>query len=263
MEAGADFPTEETVVETRNLGLHYSGGPLVLDQVDIKVCRGEIVCIIGPSGCGKSTLLNLIAGTVAVTAGEILCFGRPITGLNRHVTYMTQKDTLLPWRTALDNAALPLEIKRVPKQERHRQAREAMERVGIADGENRRPHELSGGMRSRVMLARALLSDAEIMLMDEPFAAVDALRRLRLQQLLLEVWQMTHRTIMYVTHDLNEAIGLGHRVIVLSSNPGTIILERSIAVRQPRDLGQFQSTPEAERLHRQLWNALQEQDSQG
>jgi NitT/TauT family transport system ATP-binding protein len=193
------------------------------------------------------------------TSGELLCEGREIRGLNRRVTYMTQKDTLLPWRTALDNAALPLEIKGVGKAERYEKTRVALNQVGVGDFEHRRPHQLSGGMRSRLSLARALLSESDIFLMDEPFAAIDALLRVRLQQLLLSVWEQTHNTLIYVTHDLNEAIALGHRVMVMSTRPGTIALEKVIDAPQPRDVGRFRNTPEAQALYVELWDALERQ----
>ena len=235
----------------------FAGAPEVLKGIDLTIARGEIVTIIGPSGCGKSTLLNVIAGIVSPSEGSVECFGTPVAGLNRQVSYLTQKDTLLPWRNALDNAALPLEIKGVGKRERHAQARAQMTRVGVGDAEKRRPHQLSGGMRSRLSLARALLSDAEIFLMDEPFAAVDALRRVSLQQLLLDLWRETRMTMVYVTHDLNEAITLGHRVLVMRANPGYPVLEREIPSKTGRDVGRFLATESARKLYEELWEALE------
>ncbi len=233
-------------------------GNVILEGVDLTIRRGEIVALIGPSGCGKTTLLNVVAGMIRLSRGTATCFGDPLTGrLNKRVTYMTQRDTLLPWRKGIDNAALPLEIKGVPRKERHERALEAMASVGVSDAAERRPGQLSGGMRSRLSLARALLSEADILLMDEPFAAVDALRRVRLQQLLIEIWERTRRTLMYVTHDLNEAVALGHRVIVMGTQPGRIVLEREIPIPHPRDVARVREHPEAAGLYANLWDALE------
>lgn len=238
------------------------GPHLILSNVNLRVGREEILTVIGPSGCGKSTLLNAIAGVVRITSGEIRCRGEVLRGLNRHVAYMTQKDTLLAWRKGIDNAALPLEIKGLAKAERYGRARAAMAQVGIPEAENRRPHELSGGMRSRLSLARTLLTDADILLMDEPFAAVDALRRVQLQRLLLEIWQATRKTLVYVTHDLNEAIALGHRVIVMGRDPGRVVLDREIPIEHPRDVARVRSEPVAIKLYNELWETLEEQVSE-
>jgi NitT/TauT family transport system ATP-binding protein len=215
--------------------------------------------LIGPSGCGKSTILNLICGMLKPTDGTLSCVGDAAGGLSKQVSYMTQKDTLLPWRDALDNAALPMELDGVPKIERRDRARDVLARVGLAGSENKRPHQMSGGMRARLSLARSLMSDKSIFLMDEPFAAVDALRRVRLQQLLVELWSTTHKTLVYVTHDLDEAVALGHRVAVMSAHPGRIALERTIAAPQPRDIARFKSTPEARSVYLELWNCLEDQ----
>jgi NitT/TauT family transport system ATP-binding protein len=255
-------PTTEVAIDINHVTFGYQNGTVILDDVDLKIHRGEIVILIGPSGCGKSTLLNLIAGTISASSGEVTTNGEVVHRLNRRVTYMTQKDTLLPWRNGIDNAALPLEIKGVPRKERLERAREAMSRVGVIDAELRRPHQLSGGMRSRLSLARAMLSETDLLLMDEPFAAIDALRRVHLQQLLISVWQDTGKTLVYVTHDLNEALNLGHRIIVMGTHPGRILLERPVTAPQPRDVARFRATPEAEELYRELWDALEKQFKQ-
>ena len=251
----------ESALSLREVGLSYPDAE-ILRGINIDVRRGEILGIIGPSGCGKSTILNLTAGLLHPTTGDITCFGEPVRGVNHRVTYMTQKDTLLPWRRGIDNVALPLEVKGVGKRERRDRARAAMARVGVSDAANRKPHQLSGGMRARVSLARALMSDTDILLMDEPFAAVDALRRVRLQQLLIELWEETKKTILYVTHDLNEAITLGHRVIVMSSGLGTVHLEKAISAPQPRDVARFHTTQIAQDLYAELWDDLEGQFQQ-
>jgi NitT/TauT family transport system ATP-binding protein len=238
------------------------GGADVLSDVDLQVAAGEILVLIGPSGCGKSTVLNLAAGMRRPSSGHVTCFGRPVDGINRRVSYMTQKDTLFPWRSAIDNAALPLEVNGVSKKERYERARAELANVGVAGFDDYRPHQLSGGMRSRIALARCLLSDSDILLMDEPFAAIDALVRVRLQELLIQVWQRTKQTLIYVTHDLNEAITLGHRVAVMGARPGRIELVRSIDEPHPRDAARFRATPRAQELYVELWNALEQQVKQ-
>jgi NitT/TauT family transport system ATP-binding protein len=255
---GGSVPDAVPSVQVSSVHFGYPGLPPILEDVHLTVAAGEIVVLIGASGCGKSTLLNLIAGILTPTAGEISSAGRPVLGLNRGVSYMTQKDTLLAWRTALDNVGLPLEIKGVPRRERHERARQAIGRVGIPlTSEGLRPHQLSGGMRSRLALGRLLLSDAGIILMDEPFAAVDALLRVRLQQLLLDVWQETRKTIIYVTHDLDEAITLGHRVLVMDRHPGRVAHERPIPFPQPREAARFRALPEAREMYVELLDALE------
>jgi NitT/TauT family transport system ATP-binding protein len=266
LDAGAAAPADETdapetpaAVELSAVTFGYPGGDEILHEVDLTVAPGEIVVLIGPSGCGKSTVLNLVAGMVRPSTGSLRCFGRPVDGLNRSVTYMTQKDTLLPWRNALDNAAVPLQIKGVPKKERRERARHELERVGLGDAADRRPHQLSGGMRARLALARSLLADGDIVLMDEPFAAIDALVRVRLQELLLGLWQEKKQTLIYVTHDLNEALSLGHRIVVMSARPGRISLIRAIPTPPPRDVIHYQATSEAREIYVELWGALEGQ----
>jgi sulfonate transport system ATP-binding protein len=248
----------ESVIRAEQLSFSYaSGSKLILDSLDLDVKAGEILVFIGPSGCGKSTVLGLIAGMLQPTSGSLLCKGSRVKGPNRNVSYMTQKDTLLPWRNSLDNAAIPLEIKGMAKKERYERARQSLASVGLQDAEHLRPHQLSGGMRARLSLARALLCETDILLMDEPFAAVDALSRLRLQQLLVSLWDATRKTIIYVTHDLDEAINLGHRVVVMGNQ--RIHHEEPIPVPQPRSIADFKGTSEARELYTTLWNSLESQ----
>ncbi len=246
-------------IELRDLSFGYRTGAPILEHIDLTINAGEILVLIGPSGCGKSTVLNLIAGMIKSTGGELLFDGAPVKGLNTAVSYMTQKDTLLPWRTAIDNTAMPLEIRGVGRRERRERAQAELDRVGVGGFESHRPHELSGGMRSRTAMARAMLSDAPTLLMDEPFAAIDALIRVKLQELLLDVWQKTQKTIVYVTHDLNEAITLGHRVVVMGARPGRVHLIREIDAPHPRDVGRFRTSAEAQQAYIELWDALESQ----
>jgi NitT/TauT family transport system ATP-binding protein len=250
----------QAAVAAANVSFSYRpDSPVILEDISLAAAEGEILVLIGPSGCGKSTVLNLIAGMLKPTQGTVQSGGKPLTGLNRRVTYMTQRDTLLAWRSSLDNAALPLEIRGMPKKERHEKARQTLERVGLAGSDDLRPHQMSGGMRGRLSLARSLLSDTDILLMDEPFAAIDALGRLRLQQLLVSIWEETHKTVVYVTHDLNEAVALGHRVIVMSPRPGRLYLEQEVPTPHPRNVARFLTTPEARESHGILWDALEKQ----
>jgi NitT/TauT family transport system ATP-binding protein len=250
----------QAAVAATNVCFSYRpDSPVILEDITLTAGEGEILVLIGPSGCGKSTVLNLVAGMLKPTEGTMESSGKPLTGLNRRVTYMTQKDTLLPWRNALDNAALPLEIRGVPKRARYERARQTLDRVGLAGSEDLRPHQMSGGMRGRLSLARSLLSDTDILLMDEPFAAIDALGRLRLQQLLVSIWEETRKTIIYVTHDLNEAVALGHRVIVMSARPGRLYLEQEIPTPHPRNVARFLTSPQARECHGVLWDALEKQ----
>jgi NitT/TauT family transport system ATP-binding protein len=258
-EPSAGPSPSEVAIQISDVSLRFGGSPVVLDHINLDVMKGEIVVVIGPSGCGKSTMLNLVSGMLPPTSGTVTCFGTPVRGLNRRVAYMTQKDTLLPWRTAVDNVALPLELHGVARRDRRARAREVLEMVGVGHAADQRPHQLSGCMRSRVSLARSLLSDTDIFLMDEPFSAIDALQRVRLQQLLVDLWGTTGKTMIYVTHDLEEAIALGHRVIVMGRNPGRIAVERKVDVPQPRDVAMFRNTPEAHDLYGELWQSLERQ----
>ncbi len=249
-------------IELRDVSHTFGSGPSAVEairKVDLVVPAEEIVAVVGPSGCGKSTLLNFAAGLITPTGGECLCFGKRVQGLNTAVAYQTQSDTLLPWRTAVDNAAIPLEIKRTRRRARREAGAAAMARLGLQGFEGSYPHEMSGGMRSRLSLARLLLADASILLFDEPFAALDALLRIKMQSLLLEVWSEQPRTIIYVTHDLNEAIALASRVIVLSRRPAEIVASVDVPFPYPRDPGELPATPEFRDIYEQIWSHLASQ----
>ena len=247
-------------VSLRQVSLAYStpaGSRPAVELVNVDVQAGEIVAFVGPSGCGKSSLLNLVAGIVKPTTGEVWFRGATVEQLNRDVSYMTQKDTLLPWRNVLQNAVLPLEVARNPRRERRERAVAILDEVGLSGFESYRLHEISGGMRSRLSVARALLSDAHAYLMDEPFAALDALLRIKMQQLLVDMWEADPKAIMYVTHDLAEAICLAHRIVVLTHRPATVKAIRSVPVRHPRQIAEFRSTDQFADLYRELWSLLE------
>ncbi|WP_239073327.1 ABC transporter ATP-binding protein [Sediminihabitans luteus] len=195
---------------------------VAVDDLSLDVAAGELVTVVGPSGCGKSTLLDLVAGLSTPTSGRILVDGREVTGpgLDRGIVF--QQYALLPWRSAQRNVELGLEARGLPAPERRRVAREKLELVGLAGFEDRYPHELSGGMKQRVAIARALAFDPEVLLMDEPFAALDAQTREQLQDELLRIWRATGKTIVFITHGIEEAVYLGQRVVVLSGRPGRV-----------------------------------------
>ncbi|MFC0530553.1 ABC transporter ATP-binding protein [Phytohabitans kaempferiae] len=257
--SAAGDPAAEAAVAFSDVRVAFdtAGGSLpVLDGIDIDVADGEFVALVGPSGCGKSTLLNLVAGTVRGQQGQTSFRGRPVVGLNRDVSYMTQKDALLPWRTVLQNAALPLEIAGRSKRERHEAAVGVLDRVGLSAFLQYKPHQISGGMRSRLALAQALLSQASVLLMDEPFAALDALLRVRMQQLLADLREERGLTVLYVTHDLTEAIALADRIVVFSNRPASVREIRTVDIPRPRDVAATRALPVFNELYADLWGLL-------
>ncbi|MFB6609659.1 ABC transporter ATP-binding protein [Agromyces sp. NPDC056379] len=212
----------QTAIRIEQLGKRFGAGPLVLDDVNLSVETGEFVCLLGASGCGKSTLLNLIAGLDRPTTGTI---DVPAGG----AAVMFQESALMPWLTARQNVELALRLRGVARSARRGEALELLDTVNLADAAEKRPHELSGGMRQRVALARALAQDRPVLLMDEPFAALDAITRDLLHEELERVWRRTGRTIVFVTHNVREAARLGQRVVLLSSRPGRVAGEWRIA----------------------------------
>jgi ABC-type nitrate/sulfonate/bicarbonate transport system ATPase subunit len=212
------------------------GAVEALARVDLVARRGEFVAIVGPSGCGKSTLFNIVAGLEPPSAGEVLVDGRSVVGRPGAAAYMPQRDLLLPWLTVLENAALPLELAGRSRAEARAEAARHFERFGLAGFERRWPRELSGGMRQRAALLRSYLVERELLLLDEPFGALDALTRAGMQEWLLEVWGDSGRTVLFVTHDVEEALFLSDRVYVMSPRPGRIVAEVPVPFRRPRDL---------------------------
>ena len=228
---------------------------IALTDVSFTIEDNEFICIVGPSGCGKSTLLKIIAGLQAPSSGNIS--RNPPNNHDRPINAMVfQEDSLYPWMTVLDNVAFGLEFKRMPRSERHEQALEFIEQVGLGDFAESYPNELSVGMRQRVSLARAFVARPQILLMDEPLAALDALTKHILQEDLLTTWSRLRPLIVYVTHDLTEAILLGDRVVIMSGRPGTILEEIDIPFSRPRNL-QERSHPEIAEIERHLWSVLE------
>jgi NitT/TauT family transport system ATP-binding protein len=225
-------------------------------DTDLTIGRGEFVTIVGPSGCGKSTLLNLISGLSPLSGGAIRVEGRVVSGINRKIGYITQRDNLFPWLTLRDNVAFPLELAGVPAATRRREAQRWLERVGLAGFETAYPHQLSGGMRQRGNIVRTLIYEPEIILMDEPFGPLDAQTRLLLQSLLLSIWETQRSTVLFVTHDLGEAIGLADRVVLMSARPGRIVRDDHVDIPRPRDIFFLHDQAEFRRLYDLIWNEL-------
>ena len=229
---------------------------LALDTLSLALEEGEFVTVVGPSGCGKSTLLNLVVGLLAPSAGQILFRGQAVAGINPEIGYVTQKDNLLPWRTLIDNVELALEIRGIEKSARRRRAGELIERVGLTGFEEHYPHELSGGMRQRANIIRTLIYDPELILMDEPFGPLDAQTRIVLQEQLLKLWLASKKTILFITHDLVEAITLADRVIVMTSRPGRVKHVASVPIPRPRDVYQIHTSREFRDVYDTLWREL-------
>jgi NitT/TauT family transport system ATP-binding protein len=226
----------------------------------LHVESGEFVSVVGPTGCGKSTLLNVAAGLLQPSAGHARVFGGVLAGLNRKAGYLFQTEALMPWRTALQNVTAGLEFRKVDPQEASRRAEDWLQRVGLRGFGGRYPHQLSGGMRKRVALAQTLILDPEIILMDEPFSALDIQTRQLMENELLELWSADRKSVVFITHDLEEAISLSDRVVVLSAGPESHpIGEFSIDLPRPRDVAEIRLTPRFIELHGLIWRAMKEE----
>jgi NitT/TauT family transport system ATP-binding protein len=242
-----------------------SNAIMALSPTDLTVERKEFVALVGPSGCGKSTILNMVAGLLQPSGGKLAYDGKPVEDLNLRVGYMTQKDTLLPWRTVTDNIGSPLELacRRTSKSERADKIRQMIELVGLKGFENHYPGELSGGMRRRVAFARMLIYDPETLLMDEPFGALDAQLRLVMHEEIQRIVGVGQKTVLFVTHDLGEAIALADRVVVFSSRPGRIKAIRTVDLPRPRDVYKIRFSPRFVELHEELWDQLKDEVRKG
>ena len=230
----------------------------------IAVGDGEFVSVVGPTGCGKSTLLNVAAGLLRPSSGDVRVLGKPLSGINRQSGYMFQAESLMPWRSALDNVLAGLEFAGVAREESQQRAIEWLARVGLAGFEARYPHELSGGMRKRVALAQMLILDPKIMLMDEPFSALDIQTRQLMENELLDLWSADRKSVLFITHDLEEAIALSDRVIVLSAGPATHpIGEFVIDLPRPRDVNEIRLTPRFVEIHSQIWHTMKDEVLKG
>lgn len=223
----------------------------------VNIADGEFVSVVGPTGCGKSTLLNIAAGLLRPSSGEVRVFGELLTGINAQAGYMFQAESLMPWRSARDNVTAGLQFRGMARADAMVRGEEWLERVGLAGFGARYPHQLSGGMRKRVALAQMLILDPKIMLMDEPFSALDVQTRQLMENELLSLWEADKKSVLFITHDLEEAISLSDRVIVLSAGPATHpIGEFLIDLPRPRDVAEIRMTPRFLELHEQIWSAM-------
>lgn len=235
-----------------------------IEDATLTVAPGEFVAVVGPTGCGKSTLLNVAAGLLRPSSGDVVVFGEPLVGINRRAGYMFQSEALMPWRSALENVLAGLEFRGEKRADASERGQEWLRRVGLGGFENRYPHELSGGMRKRVALAQTLVLDPEIILMDEPFSALDVQTRQLMENELLELWSAKPRAVLFITHDLEEAIAMSDRVIVLSAGPGTRpIGEFVVALPRPRDVTAIRSHAHFVALHARIWGAMKEEVLKG
>jgi NitT/TauT family transport system ATP-binding protein len=228
-----------------------------VERATLDVAAGEFVAIVGPTGCGKSTLLNIAAGLMPPSAGTVRIFGAPLAALNRQAGYLFQADALFPWKTALENVAIGLETAGVASAEARTRAKTWLGRVGLSSFGDRYPHMLSGGQRKRVGLAQVLIRDPKILLMDEPFGPLDAQTRQIMGNLLLDLWSADRKAVLFVTHDLEEAIALSDRVVIMSAGPASrIIGDWPVKLARPRDIAEVKLDPAFHDLHRDIWHML-------
>jgi len=231
-------------------------------DVSLKVGAGEFVSVVGPTGCGKSTLLNMCAGLLMPSTGEVRVFGEKLAGINRRAGYMFQAESLMPWRTALDNVMAGLSFRGIA--DARRQAEDWLKRVGLGGFGDRYPHQLSGGMRKRVSLAQTLVLDPDIILMDEPFSALDIQTRQLMENEVLDIWNAKKKAVLFITHDLDEAIAMSDRVVVLSAGPASHpIGEFHVDLERPRDVAEVRTAPRFVDLHKAIWDVLREEVLKG
>lgn len=233
-------------------------GPFTaVGNMNLAVGDNEFVAVVGPTGCGKSTILNVVTGLLQPAAGEVAIFGQPLQGLNADSGYMLQQEAILPWKNAEDNVALGLVFQGMAKEQARAKARTWLAKVGLKGFEKRYPHQLSGGQRKRVAMAQTLIMEPRIVLMDEPFSALDVHTRRLMHRILLDLWQADRRSLIFITHDLDEAITLADRVVVMSAGPAShMVGDVEITLPRPRDVSALATTDAFVDLYRQIWNLL-------
>ncbi|WP_293867299.1 ABC transporter ATP-binding protein [uncultured Alsobacter sp.] len=252
-------PVPAVALEDVSIVYGGTGGPAyeAVAPTSLAVGNAEFVAIVGPTGCGKSTLLNAAAGLLKPAGGSVSVFGQPLAGLNAKAGYLFQQDALMPWKTARDNVAIALEVADRPRAEALEKAQAWLTKVGLAPFADRYPHQLSGGQRKRVGLAQVLIRNPKILLMDEPFGPLDAQTRIIMGGLLLDLWATDRKAVMFVTHDLEEAIALADRVVIMSAGPrARIIGDHAIDLPRPRDVAEIRLEPRFHALHKAIWGQL-------
>ncbi|WP_139974281.1 MULTISPECIES: ABC transporter ATP-binding protein [Brucella/Ochrobactrum group] len=260
--------TRKTAIALKDVQISFKladGGRFdAVAESNLDVAENEFVAIVGPTGCGKSTLLNAVAGLLVPASGTVEISGQRLQGLNRKAGYLFQQDALMPWKTVLDNVSIGLEIAGTSKTAAREQAREWLGRVGLASFGDRYPHMLSGGQRKRVGLAQVLIRNPKYLLMDEPFGPLDAQTRVIMGDLLLDLWSQDKKAVMFVTHDLEEAIALADRVVIMSAGPrARIMAEYKIPLARPREISEIRLEDKFHEIHREIWSALKEEVLKG
>ena len=230
-----------------------------LRDLNIAVGSGEFCAVVGPTGCGKSTTLSLISGLEPPSAGEVTVFGEPVRGVGKQVGYMFQRDAVFPWKNVLDNVAIGPRFRGASTNDANAKAREWITRVGLSGFERYYPHQLSGGMRKRVSLAQTLITGPRILLMDEPFSALDVQTRVLMENELLQLWSTTGASVVFVTHDLEEAIALADRVVVITAGPGTVKSTYRVDLPRPRNVAEIRFQPRFVELYEEIWKDLRDE----
>jgi NitT/TauT family transport system ATP-binding protein len=261
-DSGYPAANPDYAVNFDNISLRFTGNSnLTIESVQLNVERGKFLSVIGPSGCGKTTLLNLAAGLLKPTTGTVRCRGNEVKGINTEVGYITQDPNLLPWLTVGANVGLPLKMRGAGKKEQKTEVAKWLERVGLSGWENHFPRQLSGGMRKRASIARALICEPALVLMDEPFGPLDAITRMKLQQDLLDLSESADRTVIFVTHDLSEAITLSDQVAVMAGGPGKIKGVLDVPIDRPRNILDLPELPIYTQLSKQLWSLFNQTET--
>jgi len=265
-ESGARTAAKAVALDNVTIAFRLTDGSTftAVDRASLAVADGEFVAIVGPTGCGKSTLLNVAAGLIAPAAGRIAIFGAPLASLNRAAGYLFQAEALFPWKTALENVAIGLETAGVARRDARARAADWLRRVGLGEFAARYPHMLSGGQRKRVGLAQVLIREPKILLMDEPFGPLDAQTRQIMGNLLLDLWSTDRKAVLFVTHDLEEAIALADRVLIMSAGPAARIIGAwPVSIERPRDIAEIKHDQVFRDLHRDIWHQLKSEVLKG
>ncbi len=256
-------PTPDTAIELRGVTRAFTterGRYVAVEDISLAIPRGQFLAVVGPSGCGKSTILGMIAGLANPSAGAVTIYGEPITGINRRAAYMFQQDALLPWKSVLDNVAFGPILQGVSKREARERAMDWLGRVGLRGFEDRYPHQLSGGMRKRISLAQDLVNEPEILLMDEPYNGLDVQTRAMVENEVLDLWSGSNKTVVFVTHDLEEAIAMSDRVVLLTAGPASHIKgDYPVALNRPRNVQEVKFLPEFVALYENIWDGLRDE----